>query len=166
MSDMARPSLLERAGDGEAPAAVARRGAGAAEDAFEADEEIVVVARPVGPRPDRRTVLGAFAVMWRELTAGVGVWGSLRPLGVTAAAFLPFIYAGQHLNRQHRKAFDWTALQVPLALTVILWPPLYLYSIWDAWTEANRSVARRATAQRRDAVATELGGAAAVASLD
>ena len=99
----------------------------------------------------RSTPLGALQVVWTELTAGVGVWGSLRPLVIAAAASLPFLFLGQHLNRQHRKALDWTAFQIPLLVTVIFWPPLWLLSIWDAYHEASRQVARRASEARRNA---------------
>ncbi|MGB0265055.1 MAG: hypothetical protein ACPGAN_02105 [Candidatus Poseidoniaceae archaeon] len=79
--------------------------------------------------------------IWREITFGVGLWGSLRPVIAAGLALIPFLFLGQHFNRKHRKAFDFTLLQIPLILTVILWVGLYLWSIFDAWREAATNVA-------------------------
>jgi hypothetical protein len=35
---------------------------------------------------------------------------------------------------------DWTLLQIPLALTVVLWIALWAYSIFDAWKDATKMV--------------------------
>lgn len=80
--------------------------------------------------------------IWRELTAGIGFWGTLRPLVAALIAVIPFLFLGQHFNRNHRRAVDWTLLQIPLALTVILWVALWAYSIFDAWRDATKMVAR------------------------
>jgi hypothetical protein len=32
-------------------------------------------------------------------------------------------------------------LQIPLALTIVLWIGLWLYSIFDAWREATKNIA-------------------------
>tara|TARA_B110000305_G_scaffold115997_1_gene130265 strand:- start:12528 stop:12869 length:342 start_codon:yes stop_codon:yes gene_type:complete len=82
-----------------------------------------------------------FREIWKEFTFGVGAWGTLRPLITALLATVPFLFLGQHFNRQHRKAFDWTMLQVPLALTIVLWIGLWLYSIFDAWREATKNIA-------------------------
>ena len=74
--------------------------------------------------------------IWREVTFGVGTWGALRPLIAALLAAVPFLFLGQHFNRQHRRAMDWTLLQIPLALTIVLWVFLYLWSIFDAWRDA------------------------------
>ena len=79
--------------------------------------------------------------IWKEFTFGVGAWGTLRPLFTALIAFVPFLFLGQHVNRQHRKAFDWSLLQIPLALTIVLWVGLWLYSIFDAWRVATQLIA-------------------------
>mgnify|MGYP006146500995 FL=1 len=84
-----------------------------------------------------------FREIWREITFGVGAWGTLRPLVTALLATIPFLFLGQHLNRQHRKAFDWTMLQVPLALTIVLWVGLWFYSIFDAWREAAKLISAK-----------------------
>ena len=80
--------------------------------------------------------------IWKEFTFGVGAWGTLRPLFTALIAAVPFLFLGQHANRQHRKAFDWSLLQIPLALTIVLWVGLWLYSIFDAWRVATQSIAK------------------------
>ena len=82
-----------------------------------------------------------FRQIWKEVTLGVGFWGALRPLFAAVIAAVPFFFLGQHFNRKHQKAFDLTLLQIPLALTVILWFVLWFYSIFDAWREATKFVA-------------------------
>ena len=81
--------------------------------------------------------------IWKEFTFGVGAWGTLRPLITALLAAVPFLFLGQHANRQHRKAFDWSLLQIPLALTIVLWIGLWLYSIFDAWRAATQLSAER-----------------------
>ena len=108
----------------------------------EDEEEDLVVSLSVesqelDPSTGRlRNVLGAIRIIWNELTAGVGAWGSLKPLIAGALAVIPFLFLGQHFNRQHQKAFDWMLLQLPLVLTLILWPVLWLWSIFDAYRVA------------------------------
>lgn len=82
-----------------------------------------------------------FREIWKEITFGVGAWGTLRPLITALLASIPFLFLGQHFNRQHRKAFDWTLLQIPLALTIVLWIGLWAYSVFDAWRQATRKIA-------------------------
>lgn len=79
-------------------------------------------------------------VVISEIIGGVGPWGALRPLIATALAVVPFLFLGQHFNRQHGKAFDWFALQIPL-LFCLLWPLLWLWSLFDAYQNAMLSVA-------------------------
>jgi len=74
--------------------------------------------------------------IWREITFGVGTWGALRPLVAALLAAVPFLFLGQHFNRQHRRGIEWSFLQIPLAFTVLLWIGLYLWSIIDAWRDA------------------------------
>jgi hypothetical protein len=81
-------------------------------------------------------------VIWYEFTGGVGPWGALRPLVAALLAVIPFFFLGQHFNRQHGKARDWTLLQIPLLPTILLWPLLWLWSIFDAWWTANGKVVR------------------------
>lgn len=84
-----------------------------------------------------------FREIWREFTFGVGAWGTLRPLFTALLASIPFLFLGQHFNRQHRKGFDWTLLQIPLALTIVLWIGLWAYSVFDAWREATKLIASK-----------------------
>ena len=100
-------------------------------------EEEIVVQLVVQPKKK----IGLSKVIWRELTAGVGLWGSIRPLVAVLLAAIPLLFLGQHFNRQHRKAGDWTLLQIPLAFTVILWFGIYLWSLVDAWQVSSNRVA-------------------------
>ena len=109
------------------------------------DEEDLVVSLPAssaGPTAlgRIRNVLGAIRLIWNELTAGVGAWGSLKPLIAGALSVIPFLFLGQHFNRQHQKGFDWMLLQLPLVLTLILWPVLWAWSIFDAYRVAMIAV--------------------------
>ena len=87
-----------------------------------------------------RNILGVVRLIWTELTAGVGAWGSLKPLVAGVLAAVPFFFLGQHFNRQHQKGFDWMLLQLPLALTIILLPVLWAWSIIDAYRVAMVAV--------------------------
>ena len=62
--------------------------------------------------------------------------GGTWPLIAAALAAVPFFFLGQHFNRQHRRGVEWGFLQIPLALTIILWFGLYFWSIFDAWRDA------------------------------
>jgi hypothetical protein len=84
-------------------------------------------------------------VIWYEISGGIGPWGALRPIIAFLLALIPFLFIGQHFNRQHRKAAGWFAVQFPLLLTVLLWPVLYLWSIGDAWWVSSNIVARSET---------------------
>ncbi len=90
--------------------------------------------------PSRRNVL---AVIYHQLTAGVGAWGAFKPLLAAIIAIIPFFYLGQHFNRQHKKARDWTLFQIPLLLTLILFPPLYVWSIFDAYQTAVLNISEK-----------------------
>lgn len=111
-------------------------------------EEDLVVSLPVIERQRSgldlwgrtKGAVGAGRLIWHELTAGVGAWGSLKPLLAGVLAALPFLFLGQHFNRQHQKGFDWMLLQIPLLLTVVLWPVLWLWSIFDAYRVAMLDV--------------------------
>jgi hypothetical protein len=101
------------------------------------EEELVVQLSP-----DSNASEGGFLgtrilrEIWREITFGVGMWGALRPLIAALLAAVPFLFLGQHFNRQHQRATDWSLLQIPLALTIVLWVLLYVWSIFDAWRDA------------------------------
>ena len=84
-------------------------------------------------------------IMWYEFTGGVGPWGALRPLIAIVLALVPFLFLGQHFNREHGKARDWFLLQIPLLLSIVLWPLLWLFSIVDAWWVANNRVAKESS---------------------
>ena len=116
------------------------------------EEEDLVVTLPTSdsaPTTGRlRNTLGAIRIIWTELTAGVGAWGSLKPLIAGALAVVPFLFLGQHFNRQHQKGFDWTLLQLPLVLTILLWPVLWAWSIFDAYRVAMIGVSEAANERR------------------
>ena len=100
------------------------------------------VVEVVDDEGDSTNPLGVVKVIWYEISGGIGPWGALRPLIAIALALIPFLFIGQHFNRQHRKAASWFAVQFPLILTVILWPVLYIWSIGDAWWVSSGIVAR------------------------
>ena len=117
------------------------------------DEDDLVVSLPASSADPTalgriRDVLGAIRLIWNELTAGVGAWGSLKPLIAGALAAIPFLFLGQHFNRQHQKGFDWMLLQIPLVWSIILWPVLWAWSIFDAYRVAMISVSEAANHRR------------------
>ena len=79
-------------------------------------------------------------VIWLQLTSGIGLWGSFKPIIAVLLSLIPLVFLGQHFNREHQKAFDWTLLQVPLIFTVFFWIGLYVWSIFDAWLVATHTV--------------------------
>jgi|TARA_Y100001968_G_scaffold63242_1_gene54000 hypothetical protein len=101
-------------------------------------EEFVVKVEPVeddGFRP-----LGVVSAIWGELSGGVGPWGAIRPLFAVALSLVPFLFLGQHFNRQHRKGAEWFLIQLPL-IPAFLWPFLFVWSIADAWWVSSGIVA-------------------------
>ena len=105
------------------------------------EEDLVVTLSTEESSSGRlRNILGVVRLIWIELTAGVGAWGSLKPLVAGVLAAVPFFFLGQHFNRQHQKGFDWMLLQLPLALTIILLPVLWAWSIIDAYRVAMVAV--------------------------
>lgn len=102
----------------------------------------------VEPKTETNKVVTGFKVfrqIWKEMTLGVGFWGALRPIVAALIAAVPFLFLGQHFNRKHQKGLDFALLQIPLALTVVLWFVLWAYSIFDAWRDATRFVADKNT---------------------
>ena len=115
------------------------------------DEDLVVSLPTENSAPSSgrlRNTLGAIRLIWTELTAGVGAWGSLKPLIAGVLAAVPFLFLGQHFNRQHQKGFDWMLLQLPLVLTLILWPVLWAWSIIDAYRVAMMAVSEAENKRR------------------
>ena len=117
------------------------------------DEELVVSVSDSGNSSREsgsriQNILGATRIIWTELTAGVGAWGSLKPIVAGLLAVVPFFFLGQHFNRQHRKGFDWALLQLPLVLTLVLWPVLWAWSIVDAYRVAMLSVSEAENRKR------------------
>lgn len=105
------------------------------------EEELVVQLAPEHPQSKTGFLpVRMLREIWREITFGVGTWGALRPLVAAVLALVPFLFIGQHFNRQHRRAVDWTLLQVPLALTIVFWLALYAWSVFDAWRDAVASM--------------------------
>ena len=104
------------------------------------EEEIIVT---LDSSESQISASGTFKGIYRQLTAGVGFWGSLKPIIALSLSAIPFLFLGQHFNRQHRKGRDWFLLQIPLLITLFLWPPLYLWSIFDAWKCSSDSVISR-----------------------
>ena len=104
--------------------------------------EEYVVSLAVEEEPESGSTMGALGVIWYELSGGIGPWGALRPLVAVAISLVPFLFLGQHFNRQHRKAFGYFLIQLPLILSVVMWPILYLWSIADAWWVSSRIVAK------------------------
>ena len=100
------------------------------------DEEIEVVV-------STEKNVDSFALsktIWSEITGGVGIWGTFRPVFAFLLSLIPFLYLGQHFNRNHQRGIDYFLLQIPLAFTLVLWIALYFWSIFDAWRESSIQV--------------------------
>lgn len=104
------------------------------------DEMALEVVVPVEEKDIDSIALGK--TIWNEITAGVGIWGAFRPVFAVALSLVPFLFLGQHFNRNHRRGFDWFLLQIPLAFTLVLWVLLYIWSVFDAWRDASVGVAK------------------------
>ena len=104
--------------------------------------EEYVVSLAVEEEPESGSTMGALGVIWYELSGGIGPWGALRPLVAVAISLVPFLFLGQHFNRQHRKAFGYFLIQLPLILSVVMWPILYVWSIVDSWWVSSRIIAK------------------------
>ena len=102
-------------------------------------EEYVVKLE--GEETPSSSALGVISAIWYEISGGIGPWGTIRPLFAVGLALVPGVFLGQHFNGQHRKAFDWSLIQFPLILSLILWPVLYVWSIADAWWVSSGIVA-------------------------
>ncbi len=104
------------------------------------DVEVLEVVVPVSEDSVDSLALGK--TIWSEITAGVGVWGAFRPVIAVVLSLVPFLFLGQHFNRNHRRGTDWFLLQIPLAFTLVLWVFLYLWSIFVAWRDASIMVSQ------------------------
>ena len=104
--------------------------------------EEYVVSLAVEEEPESGSTMGALGVIWYELSGGIGPWGALRPLVAVVISLVPFLFLGQHFNRQHRKAFGYFLIQLPLILSVVMWPILYVWSIADSWWVSSRIIAK------------------------
>ena len=102
--------------------------------------EVLEVVVPVENPSIDSMALGK--TIWHEITAGVGIWGALRPIFAVLLSLIPFLFLGQHFNRNHRRGTDWFMLQIPLAFTLVLWIALYFWSIVDAWKDASIIVSK------------------------
>ena len=99
------------------------------------DDEVLEVVVPVEAESVDSVALGK--TIWAEITAGVGIWGAFRPIIAVLLSLVPFLFLGQHFNRNHRRGADWFMLQIPLAFTLVLWVLLYVWSIIVAWRDAS-----------------------------
>jgi|TARA_B110000914_G_scaffold13383_1_gene10504 hypothetical protein len=99
------------------------------------DDEVLEVVVPVEGDSVDSVALGK--TIWAEITAGVGIWGAFRPIIAVLLSLVPFLFLGQHFNRNHRRGADWFMLQIPLAFTLVLWILLYVWSIVVAWRDAS-----------------------------
>ncbi|MBT4066321.1 MAG: hypothetical protein HOE76_03800 [Euryarchaeota archaeon] len=99
------------------------------------DDEVLEVVVPVQEEHIDATALGK--TIWNEITAGVGIWGAFRPIVAVLLSLVPFLFLGQHFNRNHQRGTDWFLLQIPLAFTLVLWVGLYLWSIVVAWKDSS-----------------------------
>ncbi|MBJ63864.1 MAG: hypothetical protein CMB55_03580 [Euryarchaeota archaeon] len=104
------------------------------------DEMAIEVVVPVEEKEVDSIALGK--TLWNEITAGVGIWGAFRPVIAVTLSLIPFLFLGQHFNRNHRRGVDWFLLQIPLAFTIVLWILLYVWSIFDTWRDASVIVAQ------------------------
>jgi len=104
------------------------------------DSEYVVIL-PAEEEDDDVSALGVFGIIWTELSGGIGAWGALRPIFAIVLSLVPFLFLGQHFNRQHRKGLGWFLIQFPLILSVVLWPIIFIWSIFDAWWVSSGIVA-------------------------
>jgi hypothetical protein len=102
------------------------------------EEEYVVQLEP-SEGSDFRP-LGVISAIWSELSGGIGPWGAIRPLFAVGFSLVPFLFLGQHFNRQHRKGSEWFLIQFPL-IPAFLWPFLFVWSIADAWWVSSGIVA-------------------------
>jgi hypothetical protein len=103
--------------------------------------EELVVSLAEDYEQEKPTPLGVIGVIWSEISGGIGPWGTVRPLFTLLISIIPFLFLGQHFNRQHEKANGWFLIQLPLLFTIILWFSLYLWSIGDALWVSSRLVA-------------------------
>ena len=94
--------------------------------------------------------LGVISAIWKELSGGIGPWGAIRPLFAVFLSLVPFLFLGQHFNREHRKGREWFLIQFPL-IPAFLWPFLFLFSIADAWWASSRIEAASQTRTRLEA---------------
>jgi len=101
------------------------------------ESEIVIQVPRSNGEEKRGNIL---RVIFAQITSGVGFWGSLQPIIAVLLSLIPFLFLGQHFNRSHQKGFDFTLLQLPLLLTVVLWIGLYFWSIFDAWNESQKYI--------------------------
>ncbi len=104
------------------------------------EEEYTVSLQPSEPKVNPIGVLG---VIWHEMSGGIGPWGTFRPIFSILISIIPFLYLGQHFNGENNKAFGWTLIQLPLILSIVLWPILYIWSIIDSWWISNKIIASK-----------------------
>jgi hypothetical protein len=104
------------------------------------EEEYLVKLQP---EESKVNPLGVIGIIWDEMSGGIGPWGTFSPIFSIFISLIPFLYLGQHFNGESNKAFGWTLIQLPLILSIILWPLLYLWSIFDSWWISNKIIASK-----------------------
>ena len=59
------------------------------------EDEILEVIVPVEDYEVTKT--NVLKQIWNQITAGVGVWGTIRPIIAITFSLIPFLYLGQHV---------------------------------------------------------------------
>ena len=73
------------------------------------DDHELVVQYPTNEKKSiANRIVSTLKTIFHEITFGVGTWGAMRPMFTAVLAGIPFLFLGQHFNKEHAKARDWT----------------------------------------------------------